>query len=409
MSCWDVVSKVLTKTDRVLLYGPSGTGKSYAGKRFGIKPDAYDNVYSFSLTEDTPAAELRGHFGLKGGEYVWMDGPCVSAWRKGTRLVLNELEKASGDAQTFLLGILDDMDIANITLPSGEMVKPLPGFHCVATMNGEPSDLNAALRDRFPVTIHVDEVAPGALKALPDDIRELAKRTGLVKDEERRISVRSWKEFALLRPEVGDEMAARAIFGAGYKDVMAAFKLRGAKVSVGSASVSVILESFGSDKIKVIKYVRAMTGLGLKETKDLVENLPNRFVENISEDRANGIKAELERCGAKVSIDGGRSKTPAKKPTADKLNISISDLGLSVRATNCLEGEGITTVGHLVGWTAEKLLCIRNFNVPALAEVHAKITSMGLRLSTAGVPIYSPKAVAPVKKKKKFTRKYKRV
>jgi len=64
----------------------------------------------------------------------------------------------------------------------------------------------------------------------------------------------------------------------------------------------VVLESFGEQKIGVIKVVRAATGLGLKEAKDLVEGVPSKIKEGISKEDAEKLKKELEAAGAKVSI-----------------------------------------------------------------------------------------------------------
>ncbi len=64
----------------------------------------------------------------------------------------------------------------------------------------------------------------------------------------------------------------------------------------------VVLENFGPEKIKVIKVVRAATGLGLKEAKDLVEGAPSKVKEGISKEEAEKLKKELEEAGAKVSI-----------------------------------------------------------------------------------------------------------
>ena len=64
----------------------------------------------------------------------------------------------------------------------------------------------------------------------------------------------------------------------------------------------VILASFGDNKIGVIKEVRAITGLGLKEAKDLVEGAPKALKEGVSKDEAEKIKAQLEGAGAKIEI-----------------------------------------------------------------------------------------------------------
>jgi large subunit ribosomal protein L7/L12 len=64
----------------------------------------------------------------------------------------------------------------------------------------------------------------------------------------------------------------------------------------------VVLEGFGDKKIGVIKVVRAATGLGLKEAKDLVEGVPSKVKEGISKEDAEKLKKELEEAGATVSI-----------------------------------------------------------------------------------------------------------
>jgi large subunit ribosomal protein L7/L12 len=65
---------------------------------------------------------------------------------------------------------------------------------------------------------------------------------------------------------------------------------------------NVILTAFGAQKINVIKEVRAITGLGLKEAKDLVEAAPKAVKEAVSKDDAAKIKAQLEGAGASVEI-----------------------------------------------------------------------------------------------------------
>ena len=84
--------------------------------------------YSVTLTPDTPAAELRGHYIPVGSDFKWQDGPAISAWRYGGRLVVNEIDHAGGDALSFLLVCLDSDSTACLTLPTGEMVRPHPQF-----------------------------------------------------------------------------------------------------------------------------------------------------------------------------------------------------------------------------------------------------------------------------------------
>ncbi|MFA5879511.1 MAG: 50S ribosomal protein L7/L12 [Candidatus Margulisiibacteriota bacterium] len=68
------------------------------------------------------------------------------------------------------------------------------------------------------------------------------------------------------------------------------------------STVSVILQSVGDKKIQVLKAVREITGLGLKEAKDLVDGAPKPVKENIAKDEAEKIKKALEEQGAKVEI-----------------------------------------------------------------------------------------------------------
>lgn len=67
-------------------------------------------------------------------------------------------------------------------------------------------------------------------------------------------------------------------------------------------SFTVVLASFGEKKINVIKEVRAITGLGLKEAKDLVEGAPKPVKEDVAKDEANEIKTKLEAAGATVEL-----------------------------------------------------------------------------------------------------------
>jgi large subunit ribosomal protein L7/L12 len=64
----------------------------------------------------------------------------------------------------------------------------------------------------------------------------------------------------------------------------------------------VVLKSFGEKKINVIKVVRAHTGLGLKEAKELVDNVPNPVKEGVSKDEAEKLKKEFEDAGATVEL-----------------------------------------------------------------------------------------------------------
>ncbi|MBI4829698.1 MAG: 50S ribosomal protein L7/L12 [Nitrospinae bacterium] len=75
-----------------------------------------------------------------------------------------------------------------------------------------------------------------------------------------------------------------------------------AAAEAAPATVSVILAGAGDKKIQVIKVVRELTGLGLKEAKDLVDGAPKPLKENIERDEAEKLKKQLEEAGATVEI-----------------------------------------------------------------------------------------------------------
>ena len=84
--------------------------------------------------------------------------------------------------------------------------------------------------------------------------------------------------------------------------VAAAVPADGGAAAEEQTEFDVILASFGEKKINVIKEVRALTGLGLKEAKDLVESAPKEIKEGIAKDEAEKIKEQLEGAGATVEI-----------------------------------------------------------------------------------------------------------
>jgi MoxR-like ATPase len=229
--CWAVTDAVMGVSQRILLYGPPGTGKTYAAQRRALTED--QTVYSITMTEETPMAEIRGHFVQKEGSFVWMDGPAVRSWKEGARLVINEIDRAGDDVLSFLYAIMDDPGFASVTLPTGETISPVDGFQLVATMNGEPDDLPDALQDRLPVSIEIGDLNPEALQRLPEDLQEPAKNTTLLNNDARRLSIRAWLEFAALRDKLGVklgdeeglEMAAQAVFGDRGHDAVLALQV----------------------------------------------------------------------------------------------------------------------------------------------------------------------------------------
>ena len=76
----------------------------------------------------------------------------------------------------------------------------------------------------------------------------------------------------------------------------------GAAAAEEQTEFNVIMTSFGDNKVNVIKAVRAITGLGLKEAKDMVEGVPSTVKEGASKAEAEDVKKQLEEAGAKVEL-----------------------------------------------------------------------------------------------------------
>ena len=233
--CWKLIASVLGKSRRVLLYGPPGTGKTYSAVKQStpLDMDGKANVYQITMTEDTAAANLEGFYKPSSdGTFKWHDGIAIQSWRNGGRLVINEIDPASPDAMTFLHAILDDQEIAMLTLnkDTNETVRPEEGFQGVATTNSPPESLPLALKDRFPVKIYVDSIHPKAIEKFPDEWHKVINDTTLIDDPDERISVRAWTEiFGLQDKGFSAEVAAYLVFGDRADELVDAVTLSNAE------------------------------------------------------------------------------------------------------------------------------------------------------------------------------------
>jgi MoxR-like ATPase len=192
------------------IWGPPGIGKTYAAFQYGR---VAAGLYSVTITEETSAAELRGHYLFKGAEAVWHDGPMILAFREGKRLVINEISHANGDVLNLMWPLLESWETAQLTLPTGETVRPQPGFHVVVTDNCPPDDLPAPLQDRFTVLLPVEHPHPAALSSLSGQLRELAEAGASIGEDDRRISARRWQALSTLSEEFGLREACLLTFG----------------------------------------------------------------------------------------------------------------------------------------------------------------------------------------------------
>jgi MoxR-like ATPase len=223
---WEVIEAIERGAYRVLLYGPPGTGKTRSA--YNAASALKKSLYNVTLSDETPAAELRGHYVPQGTKWNWMDGPAVRAFREGAVLCLDEIDKASQDCLDFLHGLLNDLEMARLTLPTGEIVTPDPGFQVIATMNGDIQDLQPSLQDRFSIAIEVDTPHPEAVSSLPEDLQAAAKNVESYEAAQRPATIRRWAAFHTLRelPEVGPENAAKAVFAHRSKELMDAIGFR---------------------------------------------------------------------------------------------------------------------------------------------------------------------------------------
>ena len=106
-------------------------------------------------------------------------------------------------------------------------------------------------------------------------------------------------ELVELKKKIEDEWGITA---AAPVAVAAAGGGDGAAVAEEKTAFDVVLTGAGQQKIQVIKVVRAVTGLGLKEAKDLVDSAPQPVKEGVAQDEADTIKGQLEEAGASVEV-----------------------------------------------------------------------------------------------------------
>ena len=113
------------------------------------------------------------------------------------------------------------------------------------------------------------------------------------------LTVKEVNELAdILKDEYGIEPAAAAAAVA----VASGPSAGGGDAAETKSEFDVVLKSAGGSKLAVVKLVKELTGLGLKEAKDLVDNTPSSIKEAVSKDDAEGLKKSLEEAGAEVEL-----------------------------------------------------------------------------------------------------------
>ena len=112
------------------------------------------------------------------------------------------------------------------------------------------------------------------------------------------LTVKEVNELAnILKEEHGIEPAAAAAVA-----IPAAGSAEGGSSADEKTEFNVVLKAAGGSKLAVVKLVKELTGLGLKEAKDLVDNAPSPIKEGVSKDEAEGMKKSLEESGAEVEL-----------------------------------------------------------------------------------------------------------
>jgi len=111
------------------------------------------------------------------------------------------------------------------------------------------------------------------------------------------LTVKEVNELAdILKDEYGIEPAAAAVA------VAAGGAAEGGEAAEAQTEFDVILKAAGASKLAVVKLVKELTGLGLKDAKDIVDSAPKAVKEGVSKDEAEGIKKSLEEAGAEVEL-----------------------------------------------------------------------------------------------------------
>ncbi|WP_304144015.1 MULTISPECIES: 50S ribosomal protein L7/L12 [Mesoflavibacter] len=111
------------------------------------------------------------------------------------------------------------------------------------------------------------------------------------------LTVKEVNELAtILKDEYGIEPAAAAVAVAGGPAA------GGGEAAEEKSEFDVVLKSAGASKLAVVKLVKELTGLGLKEAKELVDGAPSNIKEGVSKDEAEGLKSSLEEAGAEVEL-----------------------------------------------------------------------------------------------------------
>ncbi len=219
---WKLLEHAVRSVSRTYVWGPPGTGKSHFALMALRENNRKSDVAQVTLNEDTVVQELLGHYVPKESEFAWHDGPVTKSFRFGGGLVVNELSRGTGAVKDMFLSILDDPEIALLSLPNNENLRRGDGFRVVVTANTPPDDLDEALQDRFDAIVKVTEPNPELIRHL----NALMKGIGNVvldsyKDDARAISPRRIMAFAkFIESGVNHKESAMLAFSERHNDIV---------------------------------------------------------------------------------------------------------------------------------------------------------------------------------------------
>jgi MoxR-like ATPase len=188
-------------------------------------------------------SEVLGHPWPNGDKWEWRDGPATLAYRHGRRLVLNELSRCNPELLDCMLALTDNVESSRLTLPTGEVLRPTPGFLCIATANADPAQsLDIALQRRL-ILLQVTTPHPKLIERIKsgwsyDDrkIEGSEKLAALVArsyegDSDGPIDCRQALRFLELKGSFDLDTAGQLCFGARGRDIAAMLPLADWKVA----------------------------------------------------------------------------------------------------------------------------------------------------------------------------------
>lgn len=207
--CWQDLDDILAANlGRICLHGKAGIGKTYTAQTSHLTAAG---VYKIACVDDMTTGQIEGMWKPSRDGWEFHEGAAVKAWRSGGRLLIDEIDKASGEVLGALLQFCDSEGSARWEHPdTREVVTPAAGFTVVITTNAHPNSLSEPLRDRFPVAIDINEAHPEAIALLPKWLQEPARQLCRANDDER-LSLRAFFAIAHLSNSLGIPRAVELV------------------------------------------------------------------------------------------------------------------------------------------------------------------------------------------------------